>query len=562
MLHQKLNDLKTVPMACESANKLTNLWNWINENETNINNSNNRTTSSTFISPKLVAQYTEESGFGLYRDANEKLIANEAFIKLPKHILLNFVTCLKHIIAWQETEVTDEVNDSRTTKQFDSSFEYREIKVPLTYYQKFHKNSLKPQHVANSEQNIREQIYKKLNKETLINLSSFQLVGMFLALERQRRDASFWHPFVDVLPASLDSFIGIPLTWEFVNKRNGLKFDDKMLMEKSASGLQKLNAYRLVGVDDLEITHEANEKIQFQNPLIGLLPFSAQVHVKKQYHNFTNDYLTVLGLLNKSSSINLDELQSQYFSIEEFLWSWLCINSRCIYMKLPDSLPNKCIADNFTLCPLADFINHCDNSHQDSCHVRIDHSGFTAYASQTNPNSDGHLNINRENLREIFFSYGPHANAFLLCEYGFVLKDTNQWEVVDISPNILSQLSNDQKQFLKQYDYLGDYTIDHNDISFRTTIALSLLSCADYGKTEAQQFRQVELLINGMIDESRFEKRNGTILSSILQRNVQHAKLLTASLEREDTDSKWEYPRSAIIELYKHQIEVCEKWIA
>lgn len=92
MLHQKLNDLKTVPMACESANKLTNLWNWINENETNINNSNNRTTSSTFISPKLVAQYTEESGFGLYRDANEKLIANEAFIKLPKHILLNFVT--------------------------------------------------------------------------------------------------------------------------------------------------------------------------------------------------------------------------------------------------------------------------------------------------------------------------------------------------------------------------------------------------------------------------------------------------------------------------------------
>ncbi|KAM9886540.1 hypothetical protein OXX79_014123, partial [Metschnikowia pulcherrima] len=78
-------------------------------------------------------------------------------------------------------------------------------------------------------------------------------------------------------------------------------------------------------------------------------------------------------------------------------------------MEVPQA---KDAVDNFTMAPYVDFLNH---SSEDQCGIKIDALGFQVFTSTSYKPGD-----------ELYFSYGPHSNEFLLCEYGFTLGQ-NKW---------------------------------------------------------------------------------------------------------------------------------------
>ncbi|KAJ2486668.1 hypothetical protein EV174_000980 [Coemansia sp. RSA 2320] len=83
-----------------------------------------------------------------------------------------------------------------------------------------------------------------------------------------------------------------------------------------------------------------------------------------------------------------------------YVWSWLVASTRCIHLGRQGSI---------ALAPLLDLLNHSE----------------TASISALYDTERGHFVIktNRPFKRgqEVFISYGPHDNIFMLAEYGFVL---------------------------------------------------------------------------------------------------------------------------------------------
>lgn len=103
-------------------------------------------------------------------------------------------------------------------------------------------------------------------------------------------------------------------------------------------------------------------------------------------------------------------------SQHDFLWGWLCTNSRCVYMDLGYAQH----PDNFTLAPLLDMANHTAVPWLE-CKVRYDVRGGLELLAPSQPRPDG---AGRQGWRkgdEVCITYGAHANTTLLAEYGFVL---------------------------------------------------------------------------------------------------------------------------------------------
>ena len=108
----------------------------------------------------------------------------------------------------------------------------------------------------------------------------------------------------------------------------------------------------------------------------------------------------------------------------DFIWGWLCVNSRCVYMDLHYAKHE----DNFTLAPLLDMANHTKHPKKE-CRVRFSSmDGLELYAP---------LDASLQEGEEVCITYGLHDNATLLTEYGFVLshhvgeddwqKQANHW---------------------------------------------------------------------------------------------------------------------------------------
>lgn len=76
---------------------------------------------------------------------------------------------------------------------------------------------------------------------------------------------------------------------------------------------------------------------------------------------------------------------------------------------------------------------------------------------------------------EVFLSYGPHSNDFLLVEYGFIL-DTNKWDETKLDHIIIPKLSKTRKEALDDRGFLGNYTIDPSQPCFRTQVVLRALA--------------------------------------------------------------------------------------
>lgn len=318
--------------------------------------------------------------------------------------------------------------------------------------------------------------YSKLGYDTLTALSSFQIVSLFLVLESQRKD-SFWKPFIDMLP-QVDELGLSPLVWT----TNGVPEAAK---------------------------------------LSALLPRSTRKHADSISSRFAKDKDVVSLMLQGTD----------FFSVDRFLWAWMCINSRCLYLEMP---LGKSTNDNFTMAPYVDFLNHlCD----DQCGIKIDASGFHVYTSTA-----------YEPGAELFFSYGPHSNEFLLCEYGFVLDD-NKWNYVDISDYIAPLLRPHHVDFLKEKGYYNDYTINKDGMSFRTEIALATLQEAN-----PKESRRLNGLVDGLIHGAVYEERSSILLEQILRKIALDSTKAIASLHELNPNCS---RQQAIRKLHTDILEIC-----
>lgn len=287
-------------------------------------------------------------------------------------------------------------------------------------------------------------IYSNLDLRKIITLSSHQLLTLFICLENKRKKNSFWFPLLNCFP-KLEEYSNIPMTWNLQN-----------------STLKSKQVF-------------------------NMLPQTIINHTKTQLTQFYNDIDSINNALNKKI-VDISE--------DEYLWSWLAINTRCLYYKLPNYLPitssKEREASNITLVPFVDLINHKCNDPN-------------AIAKET---KFGYEVLSRKKIfpnDHLWFSYGPHNDEFLQCEYGFSvfkigdnnkIEDINIYNTIDITSILIKLLNKPKKKnvslWLKQTSYYGDYTLgidsilknndnNNNDISIivkpshRTRIVLASL---------------------------------------------------------------------------------------
>ncbi|CCU98074.1 unnamed protein product [Malassezia sympodialis ATCC 42132] len=178
----------------------------------------------------------------------------------------------------------------------------------------------------------------------------------------------------------------------------------------------------------------------------------------------------------------------------DVLWGWLCVNSRCVYVDLRYVRHE----DNFTLAPLLDMANHTFVQGK-QCKVRYSAEGMELCAPAQCGLQAGD---------EVCITYGPHTNATLLTEYGFLLaprdalRGASAWDgnphaelAVDDAIAERFRAEGDEGawkvQRLKEEGYSGDYTMHPEPapahVSHRLLMALWLLSMAMENKHTTQR---------------------------------------------------------------------------
>lgn len=124
-----------------------------------------------------------------------------------------------------------------------------------------------------------------------------------------------------------------------------------------------------------------------------------------------NDLASIRAYL--STHPGLFQLNGE-LDLEDFLWGWLNVNTRQVWMDL-----NLSKHDNFTLAPIFDMCNHTSGS------------GGQLKASSTQHALTLRVPYDLTKGDEVCIQYGSHSNVKLLVEYGFVLdaKQCGAWEV-------------------------------------------------------------------------------------------------------------------------------------
>lgn len=243
--------------------------------------------------------------------------------------------------------------------------------------------------------------------------SSSQLLSFLLArarieisLKRERTNAETnpkhqaLQRFVQTLPQRFDT---VPLTWSMFVHR----------LEHSQIPLPPSWKQRLFG------------------QLLQALPPHSQYLQHKVRQRFEKDWQALCALRDTHPALlaepallacNPDLARNIVRSIDldTFLWAWLCVNSRCLY--LPLGLADH--ADNFTLAPLLDMANHTSDPALECKVTYASDGGFELRA----PSNEAHRKPSPKDASfaampgdECFITYGPHSNESLLSEYGFVL---------------------------------------------------------------------------------------------------------------------------------------------
>ncbi|CAG8548881.1 27740_t:CDS:10 [Dentiscutata erythropus] len=202
--------------------------------------------------------------------------------------------------------------------------------------------------------------------------------------------------------------------------------------------------------------------ICFELELLEFLPNNVKEDVKSQKLKFEEDFRSVCRFLKKQLNFNIN------ITYNEFLWSWLCVNTRCIYFE-PFKSINCDVRENIAIAPMLDFLNHNFNAKTKGEFNKV----TQCYEITTfTPWKKG---------QQVFINYGPHDNFKLLLDYGFTIPNNPfnyillddeffKFNIKEEAENIVSKKSS----LLMKNGFYGDYVLHTSQISFRLLTALRL----------------------------------------------------------------------------------------
>lgn len=416
------------------------------------------------LNDKIHVVDTVDSGRGVFLlDGGNSLKRNEIVVSIPSNYQLNFYTVLHHISKFNSKIALE--NITLDTPDDTSNGPKTEI----------------------DPQDPRLKAYKIFQLDKLTELKSFQLLSLYILAEWillpvwssdcDEKTVSFWEPFFNVWPTRKE-LNTIPAIW---------------LTEQS---------------------NEKNANSEILKQLFDLLPNQSKLNSDRIRKLVQNDWNVIKPYLDQwdiifDTKLDLDKLFNHFVHI------YFIINSRCLYCEIPLKQGKDDFEEsNFTLVPFVDFLNHSDQMDQFCFPEVITSQKIGSGIGQFIMRVGSH-EYNKTN-EQIFLNYGPHSNDFLLCEYGFVMNE-NKWNFIDITNEIISliDMKGDDKDegitmidFLKGNDYFGDYTINMDEISYRTLVALSLVVTKDY--------RRIEKFMQGYITEEFFMPKIKSTLLNIL----------------------------------------------
>jgi hypothetical protein len=166
------------------------------------------------------------------------------------------------------------------------------------------------------------------------------------------------------------------------------------------------------------------------------------------------------------------------------------------------------------MCPLIDYFNHSDNG----CHPQHNKAGYSVTADRDYAAGT-----------EVFVTYGPHSNDFLLVEYGFVLDD-NLHDSFPLDHILIPLLSTEHVSALKEDGFFGNYTLfgagKEETVCYRTQAVLRLL---------VLDSRRYSAFVAGDDDGAREQARLNKFLADVL---VRYSREVVDVLEEvQDLDS-------------------------
>ncbi|QID83532.1 Ribosomal protein lysine methyltransferase [Saccharomyces pastorianus] len=453
---------------------------------------------SFYIAPNIKINDSPESGRGIVL-SHHSIKKNDIIISIPSSKQLNFHTILYHI-----SKFNNDLNISGVTIDRDLADQ--------------EKNSVGVG--SRGPIDPRFELYSQLSKEYLLNLSSFQLVSLYILVERylipkwtHNRIISYWKPFFEIWPTK-EELRSIPAIWNCDPNSQNRSLIEYLPM---AARNHMTRISKLVRED-----WDAISEVVFE---------------------WNEMYGSILGVENAPIYTN-DEL----FSL--FLHNYFTINSRCLYAEIPVKRNDR--LSNFTMVPYVDFLNHtCEVDLH--CYPQLD----TLLKSEANEN----IGIGQFSIRcgerlynnineELFLNYGAHSNDFLLSEYGFVVNE-NEWNYLDISNDVIELINDDKMEvqtFLSKHDYWGDYTINKNEISYRIIVALSYYVTRDE--------RRVQKFTEGYISEDYFKPKITPVLQMLLTSLVATYTKTLNQLEKKANTAEDKLCLQNIITIYKGYIRI------
>ncbi|KAJ2719702.1 hypothetical protein GGI07_005058 [Coemansia sp. Benny D115] len=289
------------------------------------------------------------------------------------------------------------------------------------------------------------------------SLTEHQALAYWLLEEAERQAASEWSSYIESLPRD---FCSVPL-------------------------------FALAGNVPSDTISSESESAQW---IAAHLPHSMRQKVARQQTRLLADWQKTRAFLAEAG---LPQPPPEAW--RRYVWAWLAVNTRCIHLGLhADALAGGACQDTIALAPVLDFLNHSE-------HADVE-TRFDPRARQFV------IRTNRGFRRgeEVFISYGPHDNRFMLAEYGFVL-ERNPFQTLELDHAVALWIAAAKARLqtprparattmsvgdidtlvavLERQGLWGDYTISLDDLepSYRLQAALRLLLFAEQEGVTAKQ---------------------------------------------------------------------------
>ncbi|RIA90810.1 hypothetical protein C1645_693251, partial [Glomus cerebriforme] len=203
-----------------------------------------------------------------------------------------------------------------------------------------------------------------------------------------------------------------------------------------------------------------NMPLNYGKEIFDLLPHNVKVDIESQRAKFEHDFAAIKNFLKSH------DVQSNRITRKDYLWGWLCVNTRCIYLETKNSDDVK---DHIAIAPLLDFLNH---TYEAKIKGEFNYVTQCYEVTTFTPYKKGN---------QVFINYGAHDNFFILMEYGFVIPNNPynyvllDKEYFDLSlPGETEIIRQEKLDLLFHYGFYGDYSLRISEISFRLLAALRL----------------------------------------------------------------------------------------